>query len=213
MIKYLSTLLFLSGVTFSAASIADVQTGVLPQSFFYNGLIGGYGEADWSSMVATNTTDGTSLSNPISADGGGPLFGFNMGYQFNPHVAIEAEYVHMSTATIGMTWNLYTITPTTLKSSLSYGAVMLKLIAPISSSGFSFFAEAGPGYQYRSDKIKNVGTFAPLFGGGFMYRISAHWRQEASFQYLPGTGKSVIDPMHYYVPEVYAGLFSLDYLF
>ncbi len=225
--KFVCPLLLIAGIFFSAMSFADQgQSLPLKQQFLYAGLIGGYGNDDWSSMVVSynNVADiATYNSNPAGVDGKGALFGLNAGYQFNAHVAVEAEYVKMPTANVSMKYFGSASLERNISSQLSYAAITLKLMAPIFNSNFTFFAEAGPAYEWRKDSASwdlldeypavSVGTWAPLFGGGFMYRMDQHWQSELAFQYLPGTGKSVGDPMNYYIPEIYAGQFKLDYIF
>lgn len=208
------------GVISSASGVAAPAADVYSQHFFYVGAIGGYGSDDWSSMIAQDSD--TSVTNPTSVNGEGALFGADAGYQFNRHLAIEAEYVRMPTATIEMNYLYNNVFAPTTASELSFAAVAVKILAPIFNSHFTFFADAGPAYEYRKDSQQvvftsngavSVGTWAPTFGGGFMYRMDQNWQAEASFQYLPGTGKSVGDPMNFFVPEIYAGTFKLDYLF
>lgn len=184
--------------------------------FFYLGLMAGYANVDWSDVVSTDwSSRGT---NPLSADGTGVLFGFDGGYQFNPFFAVEGEAIRLPTTQMTyytvFNWpaNDYNVGPV-VDSDMAFASLVLKVIAPLPNSKFSLFVDAGPAYQYRSDQIAHVGTWAPTFGGGLLYRLANTWQVEGSFQYAPGTGKSVQDPMYSYVPEVYMGTLKIDYLF
>jgi Outer membrane protein beta-barrel domain len=182
------------------------------QHFFYVGGMTGYANVDWSSVVASDTLTTLNGSNPNSADGTGVLFGADAGYQFSPHFAIEAEYIKLPNTQLIFLGNMYN-GQVSVTSHMYFGAVTLKVIAPLPSSKFSLFADAGPAYQYRVDSIASIGTWAPTFGSGLLYRINGHWQAEGAFQYAPGTGKSISDPMTAYIPEIYAGTFKIDYIF
>lgn len=195
----------------SSFAMAD-DASSLKQQFFYAGLIGGYGYVDWSSVI---DRDGTAfLTNPEKITGNeGGLYGADFGYQFTPHFSVEAEYVHMPTSDLDFALiSNYGLLFSTA-STMEFGAVTFKVIAPVLNTNFSLFADAGPAYQYQTNDIQNIGTWAPTFGGGFLYRINQHWQTEASFQYAPGTGKSVSNPMNYFVPEIYMGTLKIDYIF
>jgi hypothetical protein len=86
-------------------------------------------------------------------------------------------------------------------------------MAPLGHSGFSLFVDAGPAYQWQTNQIANIGTFAPAFGGGIDYRVNQHWFGELGFQYAPGTGESISDPMVAYIPEIYVETFKVNYIF
>lgn len=200
------------------SSMAFADTASFKQQFFYVGLMSGVANVDWSSTVSTDVS--SYGSNPLSADGVGALFGADVGYQFSPHFAVEGEVIRMPDTRL----TFYYILPfppfnndylnqSVVTSHMTFAAVTFKVIAPLPNSKFSLFVDAGPAYQYRADAIKNIGTWAPTFGGGLLYRINEHWQAEGSFQYAPGTGKSIADPMYAYVPEIYAGTFKLDYIF
>ncbi len=187
------------------------NTDIYKEQFWYGGLISGYANVDWSSVVATDFS--TIASNPASADGEGLIYGADVGYQINSHFAIEGEYIKLpTTAQTYFIPNVYNA-PANVNSQLSFGAVIVKLIAPCLWPNLSIFADAGPAYQYRADTVQNIGTWAPTFGGGFMYRFAEHWQGELSFQYAPGTGKSIYNPMIDYIPELYMGTLKVDYIF
>ena len=221
-IKTLKVLLLALALMSSCA--ADEQN--FSNRFFYQGGIVGNADVDWSSVVSTDIA--TVPFNPLSADGNGVLFGLDTGYQFSPHFAVEAELINLPTSklvfnklTDHVPLNAYNAENT--NANMLFAAIMFKVIAPFPNSKFSLFADAGPAYQYLhyqnnsandlTSTLHDIGTWAPTFGGGLLYRINGSWQAEASFQYAPGTGKSVGDPMHYYIPEIYAGTFKLDYIF
>lgn len=210
MIKKLSLVaLFLLG---SSCAFADSSTP-LKQQFFYGGLLGGFGYVDWSSVIAADSSAWATNPTSVSANKGG-LFGADVGYQLSAHFAVEAEYIRLPTSelTFFPIFNDYLIFSGT-ESTMDFGAVTLKVIAPVGSTPLSVFADAGPAYQYQTNDIKDIGTWAPTFGGGFLYRMDQHWQMEASFQYAPGTGKSIIDPMIAFIPEIYMGTVKIDYIF
>lgn len=184
----------------------------LSNHFFYVGAMTGYANVDWNSTVSQDALTAINGSNPTSADGTGVLFGIDGGYQFNQHFALEGEFIKMPNTQLIFLGNMYN-GQVNVVSHMYFAALTLKIIAPLPQSKFSLFADAGPAYQYREDSIKNIGTWAPTFGGGLLYRINDHWQAEGAFQYAPGTGRSVSDPLYYYIPEIYAGTFKVDYIF
>lgn len=212
-----------------AATVA-IPFSAYKQQFFYTGLMTGYGDSDWSDVVVQPGWENLPvlLANPYNADGDGILYGADFGYQFSPHFAIEGEYIRMPTSELSfvpnssitidghvfpLTFNAYGLTQGSIDSNMDVAAVLFKVMAPIQGTAFAIFVDAGPAYQYRSDVIAHIGTWAPTFGGGLTYRIAEHWQAEGSFQYAPGTGKSIDNPMIAYIPEIYAGTFKLDYIF
>lgn len=184
----------------------------LSQKFFYIGLIGGYADIDWGAVVAQDPA--TYASNPAQAEGNGALFGGDIGYQFGPHFALEFEYIQLPDSYL--TYNpvaliTYGVRSTDVK--MNFAALTLKLMAPISDTRFSLFADAGAAYQSLSDEIADTSTFAPTFGAGFNYRINEHFFADMSFQYATGYGESISLPMTDYIPEVYIYTFGINYIF
>jgi len=180
--------------------------------FFYAGVIGGYANVDWSPVVSTDNA--TLPTDPTSAEGDGALVGVDVGYQLNPYVQFEAEYMRMPTSTL-----TYSIAshrdygPLSSASTMDFWSVLVKFIAPLGDTGLSVLTEAGPGYEQRADNVADVNAFTPTFGAGFLYRINPQIQVEAVFQYAAGTGVSEVNPMNDYVPEIYAYTFKVDYLF
>jgi hypothetical protein len=198
----------------------------LKTSFFYGGLIGGYADVDWSNVVTQPGYHNIAvdLSNPYSADGTGFDYGVDLGYQISSHFAVEGQYIRMPTSQLDFDFyghfgplepyvNPYNLTSPTVDSNMDFWSVIFKVMAPIGESGFSLFIDAGPAYQYQTNLIANIGTWAPTFGGGLDYRINQHWFGELGFQYAPGTGKSISNPMIAYIPEIYTETFKLNYIF
>lgn len=222
MIKTLKALLLTIALVTSCA--ADEQN--FSNHFFYVGGMSGNADADWSSVVGTDIS--TLGPNPLSADGNGMLFGLDAGYQFSPHFAIEGEFIDLPSSKLVFESQNDYHAGKTLNTTMLFAAIVFKVIAPLPNSKFSVFVDAGPAYQYlhyphsgvdvpaygyAESTLGDIGTWAPTFGGGLLYRINNHWQAEGSFQYAPGTGRSVQNPMNYYVPEIYAGTFKLDYIF
>lgn len=211
MLKKISMSVALLAAVCSGNSCADTTSP--SNQFFYAGLMTGYANVDWSSVVSTDTaTQFLSSGNPVSADGTGVLAGIDAGYQFNPYLSMEAEYIQLPDTQLIFLFDGYN-QGTLVNSHLTMAALTFKVIAPLPQSQFSFFVDAGPAYQYQTNSIKSIGTWAPTFGGGLLYRINSHWQSEAAFQYAPGTGKSIEMPLLAYVPEVYAGTLKFDYIF
>jgi hypothetical protein len=183
-----------------------------PESFFYTGLIGGFAKIDWDPIIAQDTA--TYPTNPTEADGQGSLFGADVGYQINKYFAVEAEYIRMPNTYLQfkpVALPAYGVTST--ESTLDFAAIIVKIMAPLGDSGFSLFTDAGPAYQYRSDDVATIDTFAPTFGAGVNYMINEHWMANVTFQYATGYGESIATPMDEYIPEIYAYTFSLNYIF
>lgn len=225
--KLIQSLILLSVCSNGLNAFADSAS--YKQQFFYVGLMTGYANVDYGSTVATDSD--SAMSSPTSANGYGALGGVDMGYQFNPHFAMEAEFARMPNAHLTYEQSLLQVynAPANVTTNNYFAAIIFKVMAPIGHSNFSLFADAGPAFQYTKIQdgplgggdfffihytpLQDTSTFSPTFGGGVLYRIANHWQAEASFQYAPGTGKSVINPMDYYVPELYAGTFKINYIF
>jgi hypothetical protein len=229
--KKWALLLVLSSLCVASAARAEavsIPSNAYKQQFFYAGLMTGYGDSDWNDVVVKPGWENLPVlvANPYSAEGDGILYGADFGYQFSPHFAIEGEYIRMPTSELAFVPdsinidgdiiplpNAYGLSQASIDSNMDVAAVLFKVMAPIQGTAFAIFVDAGPAYQYRSDVIAHIGTWAPTFGGGLTYRIAEHWQAEGSFQYAPGTGKSIDNPMIAYIPEIYAGTFKLDYIF
>lgn len=236
--KFSKLVLSSLGVMWAGSMV--MATPSYSKHFFYVGAIGGYADVDWDSTVAQdNPDDITNLSTPSQAEGQGALFGADIGYQINPYAAVEFEYMRMPKSYIEFDYYDAVFTHAyhewfSTYSDMNFYALIFKFIAPIRDSNFSFFVDAGPAYQYRtynrknwtqteiipgvivppsSDQFPDKGTWAPAFGGGFLYRMDQHWQGELSFQYAPGTGDSIAFPLTDYIPEVYAGTLKVNYLF
>jgi hypothetical protein len=197
-----------------AGELAPIQPAqpIQRESYFYGGLIGGYADIDWSSVIAQDQA--TLATNPTTADGTGALFGGDIGYQFGPHFALELEYIQMPNSYLqfsSLARATYGTTSTT--AQMDFAALMLKFMAPISNSNFSLFTDVGAAYQHLSDDTADTGTFAPTFGAGATYHINEHWFTTFSFQYATGYGESIALPMTEYIPEIYAYTFGLNYIF
>ncbi len=182
------------------------------EHFFYVGLMGGYANVDWGPVISTDRA--TLATNPTSAEGVGGLYGFDAGYQLNPYLQFEVEYMRLPTS--NLTYSVaahrnYGVVDST--SIMDFYAVIAKFIVPLAETGLSLFTDAGPAYQRRSDNVAVIGTYEPTFGAGVLYRASPNIQLEASFQYGSGTGESEMNPMDDYIPEVYAYTFKVDYLF
>ena len=200
----LALLLSLPGAAFAAEFFSE--------HFFYVGLIGGYANVDWGPVISTDRA--TLPTNPTNAEGTGGLYGFDAGYQLNPYVQFEAEYIRLPssslTYSVAAHRNYGVLSSTT---TMDFYGVIAKFIVPLANTGLSVFTDAGPAYQHRSDNVAEISAYEPTFGAGFLYRASPNIQLEASFQYASGTGESEMNPMDDYIPEVYAYTIKVDYLF
>ena len=182
------------------------------EHFFYVGLVGGYANVDWAPVISTDRA--TLPTNPTSAEGTGGLYGFDAGYQLNPYVQFEGEYIRLPSSSLTYSAaahrNYGVLSSTT---TMDFYAVIAKFIVPVAETGLSLFTDAGPAYQHRSDNVAEISTYEPTFGAGILYRASPNIQLEASFQYASGTGQSEKNPMDDYIPEVYAYTFKVNYLF
>ena len=191
---------------------ANISTPPQRTHFFYGGLIGGYADIDWSSVIAQDKA--TYATNPTQADGNGALFGGNIGYQFNKYFALELEYIQMPTSYLDFNPAArITYGTTSTNAQMNFAAFIVKFMAPLGKSDFSVFTDVGPAYQHLSDDITDTGTFAPTFGAGLNYKINEHWFSTMAFQYATGYGESIALPMTEYIPEIYAYTFSINYIF
>ncbi|MCX7123796.1 MAG: outer membrane beta-barrel protein [Gammaproteobacteria bacterium] len=219
------------GVFTASSTFAEDVTGATSykNSFFYGGLIGGYADVDWSSVVVSQNMNllndiTTATASPIAATGTGFAYGVDLGYQFSSYFAVEGQYIRMPTSQLTFAYwgnwgaltpdlNPYNLSGPNVDSNMNFWSIIFKVMTPLGHSGFSLFIDAGPAYQWQTNVIANIGTFAPTFGGGLDYRINQHWFAEGSFQYAPGTGESIPNPMIAFIPELYIETFKINYIF
>jgi hypothetical protein len=109
------------GFLFSGRAFGDSSD--YKQSFFYGGIIGGYADVDWSSVVVqpglwNEITVGT--TNPASVDSTGFAYGADLGYQFSSYFAVEGQYMRMPTSQLNFNPILYLLSPYNLTSSTGH---------------------------------------------------------------------------------------------
>lgn len=180
---------------------------------FYLGALVGYGSTDWKQLLANCDDPGVdpfcqvSFSAPISAGDSGAVWGFYMGYEIQPHFAIEAVYTRFPNTTVifdqySIYANIYNITR--LRSYTYAYSISGKWMVQMGSTGLRGFATAGASLSHRNDALKNVYHVNPTFGIGVNYVFIKRILFELAFQYYAGYGKATMRPAVDYIPFLYS---------
>lgn len=183
----------------------------------YVGLLGGFGSTDWSMLVADCNnpwgTFGSSCSStvpssaPIQAGDKGFVWGAVVGYEIQPHFALEAAYEDFPNTTVVFgDENFYNASMSAFSFVSQTDAYSLvgKFMVQIANSGVRGFANAGAALTHRSDMLNNIYHFTPTFGFGFDYVFRRHWMFVTGFQYYCGYGEANLTPAVNYIPFLYS---------
>jgi OmpA-like transmembrane domain len=215
-IKTLLTIGLLLSSVFTGVARADTGMGsgtpLIMQHPFYFGVMTGYGNTDWSRLVAQDSE--TSNATPTAASGSGAIVGALVGYQLTQYIAIEAQYVHYPTSSVTLLLNpvIYPgITNSQFNSTTNYYAIMPKIAAPFDHDQFEVFGTLGAALVTRSDELTNNHDYRPTFGFGVSNIQYAHWNFTVAFNYTPGTGVASQNAAAQYIPYLYAGEFIITY--
>lgn len=205
--------LLLTGLLLGSAITAFADDSSVPlnmQHRFYVGGITGYGNTDWSQLVAQDNE--TSQATPVSASGSGAIIGALIGYQLTPYIAIEAQYIHYPDSSISfMPGNAVYSNITNFNSVTNYYAITPKVIMPLDNDHYEVFGTLGAALVTRSDVLAHISNYRPTFGFGASDNLSSHWTVSLAFNYTPGTGVAAINASSQYIPYLYAGEVILAY--
>ncbi len=185
---------------------------------FYFGVLGGFGSTDWRMLVPSchgtqqNIDDCKSMSNlsaPLSAGDMGFSWGATIGYEIQPHFALEATVIRFPDTTIRFddaTFYQYladhNLTQITSVTWAYY--FVAKFMVQIGDTAFRGFANAGPELTHRKDVLVNAVRVNPTFGVGLDYLLAAHAMLEFGFQYIAGYGEANTTPACNYIPFLYS---------
>lgn len=216
----LSIIFFLCG--FFSLAQADPKSNPWPEIWqkheFYFGINFGYGNTDWSQLVAQWQTtieyNLLSVSTPISAGDQGPAWGAFIGWEVQPHFALEMDYVRFPNTKV--TFDEYSVyaadyNVTSLDSNTYTYSFIGQFMVQIARTGIRGFANAGGALVHRQDELVNAGRICPTFGVGLNYVIAQRVLFELAFQYYAGFGKATLTPAVSYTPFLYSFTAKLGY--
>lgn len=205
-------------LSWAVASAQEVPPLTPPSPHpFYIGADAGYGSTTWDGLVpaSVNLNSAMRTSTPLVVREGGVVWGFFAGYEFGPHVALEANYMRYPNATIlfdeesifafehdGLL-DMHTDT-----DALS---VMAKIMLSIPRTRLRGYSSFGVAQIHRWDELNDTNQTSPTFGLGFIYDISDHVMAELGFNYTAGYGESELNPAQDYVPFLYSGILKVAY--
>ncbi len=215
MIKSTLILCGLFGFALTACA-ADVSSAVsdpltnLTAHPFYVGVMTGYGNTDWSQLVAQD--DAATYATPTSATGNGGIIGALVGYQITPYIALEAQYIRYPDSSV-------TFSPSDffyhdvehMTSKTNYFALMPKISAPFDHDHYTVFGTLGFADVERSDPLAQTSNIRPTFGFGLSNIELTHWTFSIAFNYTPGTGVAAETTSDYYIPYIYSGQLIVAY--
>lgn len=207
---------------FSFLAVPFCQAGIDNTSAkhsVYVGAIGGYGSTTWQGLVAPkeNQNFALLLSTPVDVEEGGAIWGALLGYEFTPHFAIEANYMHYPTSTVYFNeLSLFSFThdgQLELKTKTESISLMGKIFLTLPNSNFRIFSSAGAASLYRKDIIVDNWLIRPTFGVGVNYNFTEHLMGELNGNYTAGYGESQLSPVDAYFPFLYSVTARLAYRF
>ncbi|WP_423063143.1 hypothetical protein [Candidiatus Paracoxiella cheracis] len=185
---------------------------------FYFGFQFGYGSTDWSQLVARYATRADyyllRVSAPIQAGDRGATWGFVVGWEVQPHFAMEVNYVRFPNTTIFFDpASIYTINYKiiTMRSYTYAYSFLGKFMVQIARTGIRGFANAGGALIHRNDLLVNTTHVDPTFGVGLNYVFPCQIMLEFGFQYYAGYGKAVLRPAINYIPFLYSVHLKIAY--
>ncbi len=185
---------------------------------FYFGVNFGYGNTDWSQLVAQPNDQIEyyllSVSTPIKAGDQGPAWGIFTGWEVQPHFAMELNYVRFPNTKV--TFDQYSVYATrynvvNLDSNTYTYSFIGKFMVQIARTGIRGFANAGGALVHRQDELVDAGRITPTFGVGLNYVLAQRVFLELGFQYYAGFGKATLTPAVNYTPFLYSVTAKLGY--
>lgn len=180
----------------------------------YAGLTFGYGATTWGYLIPPDENAAMNLSTPNKVSENGTLWGFFLGYEFNPNFALEASYMHYPEAKVYFDpSSLFTFDNDGLSGFTSHTqsiAIVGKFMIPIPrNTNFRAYSSAGAAGVHRDDIVNNSWTVSPNFGVGFTYLITARVMAELGIVYTAGDAISELNPADSFIPFLYSGFLRL----
>ncbi len=201
----------------SAVSVVpDAETPGLPEAIplvmqhpFYIGGITGYGNTDWSQLVAQDNE--ASYATPVGASGSGAIIGAQAGYQITQYISIEMQYIRYPDSELDFGPNNAVYNVSEVNSITNYYAIIPKVSVPFDNDRYAAFGTLGGAMVSRSDVLAHIHDYRPTFGFGVSAIQWAHWNISLAFNYTPGTGVAAYNASAQYIPYLYAGEVILTY--
>ena len=185
---------------------------------FYVEAVGGWGATTWQGLVPReeNQNSAISISTPVSAQEGGAVWGFALGYEFNPYFAVEANYMAFPKATI--TFDEYSIyafeqNSLILNSNTHTVSLSAKVMVMVPKTKIRFFSTAGVAEVIRQDQLNEASRVSPTFSVGFNRGVTDRIMVEVGTNYTAGYGESEINPVLDFVPFLYSAFVKLAFRF
>ena len=196
-------LLACAATAYAADDSGNDNLANLTKHPLYVGFMTGYGNTDWSQLVEQDQL--ASANTPTSASGSGAIIGALIGYQINPYISVEGQYIRYPDSSINFApgANVYGIDHMTSKTN--YFALMPKIAAPFDHDKYEAFGVLGFADVQRSDQLADISNFRPTFGFGVSNIELEHWTFSVAFNYTPGTGTASFTTVDQYIPYVYSG--------
>lgn len=204
--RLMSAMLFTAGAafTFASAKSAPVNTVTSYVPAFYVAAQVGYANTHWDSLISNapgQSIKDTGFAGRIAA-----------GYDYNPIFGIELGWTHLPRSKFSNN----NLTNTTTLEAYALDA-MIRMTAPIASTGLGIYGKAGVGYLTTSlSQPITVGAttldtsahhVGPAFGAGISYNVTSNLIADASW--LHYTGHSNHDSN--FIPSPDATLIGIRY--
>lgn len=179
----------------------------------YFGVLVGYGNTNWSKIIASDITLQASL--PISTDDGTAVYGVYFGKSVTSWLGFEARYQRFTETKVSFAdQNLYD--PPSFKKFHMYSDTsnfdFLSRFDLRVQKSLGFFTVIGASYTMRRDKISNLNGLGAVFGFGADY-IYDSFRQGIEFDFTTGKAKIDLNPAQGYLPFLTQFSYRVSYLF
>lgn len=189
------SLLAIAMATFSVVSLAGSPAPAAPPAPTRNGvyvdIAAGYASIDWSGFGIGSFNGYNAFDGQVNSNAHGSFtFGFDVGYQINNILAIEAAWYRLPEVK-GQSDIVQPLPDLKLKSWLAYLA--LKFIVPLNQR-FSVFGKAGLGYRSQDWDGNATGVFgfgdhdtnyfSGVFGAGVQYYFNNNLSVSAQYLYM-----------------------------
>jgi hypothetical protein len=200
------------GSAFAAGDMAADPLSNLTDHPLYVGFMTGYGNTDWSQLVAQDNE--ATYATPTSASGSGGIIGALVGYQITSYLSLEAQYIRYPDSSVNFApGNPVYPGVTHFTSKTNYFALMPKVAAPFDHDHYQAFGILGIADVQRSDELAHISNVRPTFGFGVSNIQLIHWTFSLAFNYTPGTGSASYNTSTQYIPYIYSGQLIAAYRF
>ena len=205
---YLVTLMFGLVAAFTATNLFA--------SHYYAGVLGGYGNTNWSRIATSDPTLSTSL--PISADDDGATWGLFVGDDFSQYFGVELRFQHFADSKISFAqYNEYSseaegFPAFTMTSTTTSYQLLSKIHVPVSQL-VQAYSILGVGATHRSDILRDTTGLAGIFGAGMQYQMSQHVASSFEFDFATGDATVDLKPAQEYIPFLTSFIYKLSYYF